>query len=282
MPPDDAPAATGPWPAPPGHIPAELLQHEAARHARDVGEREIAEDGGGQERWLSAFQNTSHSPASRLSTVIRPVTGRHDVVEADIEPARPADPAELGVEQQQADQARARRPASNSRAASQHADHLVLPAAAMGRGQHAQRHAEDDADEQRRAVASSSVAGKTRSRSCSTGCAVMTRDCRNRRAAPSSGSARTARGAAGRGRSRRAPGHRSRREALSPTMASTGSIGITRPMKKVTQVSPRKVSATENSSSQRRDGWAPARRRTPSVGRVDAPPAAAAHGVDGS
>src|SRR5216684_3255158 len=29
-------------------------------------------------------------------------------------------------------------------------------------------------------------------------------------------------------------------------MASTGSIGITRPMKKVTQVSPRKVSATEN------------------------------------
>src|SRR5215212_4038167 len=29
-------------------------------------------------------------------------------------------------------------------------------------------------------------------------------------------------------------------------MASTGSIGITRPMKKVTQVSPRKVSATES------------------------------------
>src|SRR5260370_10553131 len=29
-------------------------------------------------------------------------------------------------------------------------------------------------------------------------------------------------------------------------MASTGSIGITRPMKKVTQVSPRKVSTTEN------------------------------------
>src|ERR1700730_19450755 len=29
-------------------------------------------------------------------------------------------------------------------------------------------------------------------------------------------------------------------------MASTGSIGITRPMKKVTQVSPRKVSPTEN------------------------------------
>src|SRR4029077_19107687 len=29
-------------------------------------------------------------------------------------------------------------------------------------------------------------------------------------------------------------------------MASTGSMGITRPMKKVTQVSPRKVSTTEN------------------------------------
>src|SRR5471032_492992 len=29
-------------------------------------------------------------------------------------------------------------------------------------------------------------------------------------------------------------------------MASTGSIGMTRPMKKVTQVSPRKVSPTEN------------------------------------
>src|SRR5271157_3705226 len=36
------------------------------------------------------------------------------------------------------------------------------------------------------------------------------------------------------------------REALSPTMASTGSIGMMRPMKKVTQVSPRKVSATED------------------------------------
>ncbi len=32
-------------------------------------------------------------------------------------------------------------------------------------------------------------------------------------------------------------------------MASTGSIGMTRPMKKVTQVRPRKVSATENSTS---------------------------------
>src|SRR5713226_4354174 len=31
-------------------------------------------------------------------------------------------------------------------------------------------------------------------------------------------------------------------------MASTGSIGMTRPMKKVTQVRPRKVSATEKSS----------------------------------
>ena len=30
-------------------------------------------------------------------------------------------------------------------------------------------------------------------------------------------------------------------------MASTGSIGMMRPMRKVTQVSPRKVSATENS-----------------------------------
>src|SRR5262245_27755699 len=44
-------------------------------------------------------------------------------------------------------------------------------------------------------------------------------------------------------------------------MASTGSIGTTRPIKKVTQVNPRKVSATENSRlTTRRMG--PARHRT--------------------
>ena len=48
-------------------------------------------------------------------------------------------------------------------------------------------------------------------------------------------------------------------------MASTGSIGMTRPMKKVTQVSPRNVSATENSTLMTRR-MGPARRRTHSSG----------------
>src|SRR5580704_17167511 len=55
-------------------------------------------------------------------------------------------------------------------------------------------------------------------------------------------------------------------EALSPTMASTGSIGITRPMKKVTQVRPRKVRRTDQSKRQtRRTGPATRRAHSPSV-----------------
>ena len=52
-------------------------------------------------------------------------------------------------------------------------------------------------------------------------------------------------------------------------MASTGSIGMTRPMKKVTQVSPRKVSATENSRLWR-DRMGPASRAGPIRQRADA------------
>ena len=62
-------------------------------------------------------------------------------------------------------------------------------------------------------------------------------------------------------------------------MASTGSIGMMRPMKKVTQVSPRKVSATENSRLMTRR-MGPAMRRTHSLG-ADAAAVAALTG-DGS
>src|SRR5271167_4919529 len=48
-------------------------------------------------------------------------------------------------------------------------------------------------------------------------------------------------------------------------MASTGSIGMMRPMKKVTQVSPRNVSATENTRLMTRR-MGPASRRTHSLG----------------
>ncbi len=104
--------------------------------------------------------------------MISPVTVGHDVVIAHVEPAWPLDPAELGVEHQQPDQPE---PEHRHRIAEQRAepDHLVLPAAAMGGGDDAERNAEHDADDERQ-ERQLEVAGKTRSMSCSTGCEVMT------------------------------------------------------------------------------------------------------------
>ena len=127
----------------------QLPQHEAARHARHVGEREVAENGGGQQQVRDCVPE--HVVFTGQQAVDRDHAGHraHDVVEPDIQPARPADPAERGIEQQQADQAQPEHRHGIAEQGQQ-ADHLVLPAAAMGRGQHAHRHADHHADEQGR------------------------------------------------------------------------------------------------------------------------------------
>ena len=126
----------------------ELTEHEAARHARDIGEREIAQDGGGQHEM--AERVPEHVALAGDQAVDGDQAGdrRHDVVVGDVEAPRTLDPAELGVEQQQPDQPE---PEHRHRIAEQRAeaDHLVLPAPAMGGGDHAERHAEHHADEQR-------------------------------------------------------------------------------------------------------------------------------------
>ena len=166
-----------------------------------------------------------------------------DVVERHIQPARCPDPTEPGVEQQQADQPQPEHRHGIAEQADE-ADRLVLPAAAMGRGQHAHRHADDHADEQGqrrqfqrgREYLQQVVQHGARGDDGIAEIAVQ----HLHQVAPvlhGHGQVEPDLGAhprIGLGR------------ALSPTMASTGSIGITRPMKKVTQVSPRKVSATES------------------------------------
>ena len=75
-----------------------------------------------------------------------PVTGVTRSRIGHVDAAGPRDPAELGVEDQEAHQARARRSAPNSRQA-EHPDDLVDEAAALHGREHAERNAEQDADQ---------------------------------------------------------------------------------------------------------------------------------------
>ena len=109
-------------------------------------------------------------------------------------------------------------------------------AALIDRGEDAERHAEQRCRSAMPSVASSSVAGKTRAMSSSDRLGGQHRACRNRRAATLPQiDRRTARQSGWSSpSSTRAPCHRRAAGARSPTTASTGSIGMTRPITKVT------------------------------------------------
>ena len=126
----------------------QLPEHEAARHARDIGERQIAEDRGGQDEVAERVPEHLVLAGDQAVDGDQPGDHGHDVVIAHVEPAWPLDPAELGVEHQQPDEPE---PEHRHRIADQRAepDHLVLPAASMRGGDHAERNAEHDADDQR-------------------------------------------------------------------------------------------------------------------------------------
>ena len=126
----------------------ELTEHEAARHARHIGQREIAEDGSGQHEVAERVPEHVALAGDQAVDGDQAGDGRHDVVVGHVEAPRTLDPAELGVKQQQPDQPE---PEHRHRIAEQRAeaDHLVLPATAMGGGDHAERHAEHRAHEQR-------------------------------------------------------------------------------------------------------------------------------------
>ncbi len=67
----------------------ELLQHEAARHAADIGDRVIAEERARQDDMGERARGTRPSrPAIAESTSSRPVTGVDHAFVEDVDPAR--------------------------------------------------------------------------------------------------------------------------------------------------------------------------------------------------
>ncbi len=126
----------------------ELLDHEAARHARDIGEREVAEQRCGQDQVVDGVPEDVPFAGERGIDQQHAGQGLDQAVVEHIEPARPGDEIELGVEDQQADQAE---PEHRHRVADQaeQADRVVDQATLVDRGQHAHGHAEQHAQERR-------------------------------------------------------------------------------------------------------------------------------------
>ena len=96
----------------------ELVEHEAARHARDIGEAEEAEHRGRQHQMPERVpEDVRDRPRAGCRSAAGRCTGGTSAVIEDVDAAGPADPSQLGVEDQRARPGRARRPAWNSRAA---------------------------------------------------------------------------------------------------------------------------------------------------------------------
>jgi len=83
---------------------AELVDHEAARHAGDVGEREIAENTGRKDQMSEGI--AEHVPFALQGAVDQDDPGmpRHDILIGDIEAARPCHPVQLAVEDEETDE----------------------------------------------------------------------------------------------------------------------------------------------------------------------------------
>ena len=97
-------------------------------------------------RWLKALPKISHSPSIAESMRMTPVRVRDDVLVEDVEPPGAGDPAELAVEDEEADEAE---PEHRHRIAEEpdDADDVVGPASLAGAGQNARRNADQHADD---------------------------------------------------------------------------------------------------------------------------------------
>ena len=91
-------------------------QHQAARHARDIGQRQIARGASaGRTRCCTPFQNTSLSPAISASTSTNAGHIRHVAVDRTRRAAPAPRPSRAGRRTPGARRGRARTPARNSR-----------------------------------------------------------------------------------------------------------------------------------------------------------------------
>ena len=119
---------------------AELVQHEGARHAADVGKREIAEQRSGQDDVPEEVPDDGPFPLQDGVDQVEARVRREGIFVDDVHPAGIGDPAELGVEQHQCQQPE---PEDRHGIADKpdHPHHLVGDAAALDGGQDAERDA---------------------------------------------------------------------------------------------------------------------------------------------
>ncbi|MNY13254.1 hypothetical protein D3C86_1463830 [compost metagenome] len=126
----------------------QLFEHEAAGHAADVGDRVQAEDQRGQddvpERAGKGLPVTRQCRVDQQQA--RDV--RHHAVVGQVDPPCPTGPTQPGVEHQQAHHA----DPENRRGVTEQGDHpchMVAQAALVAGGDHTQRQADEDAEQDR-------------------------------------------------------------------------------------------------------------------------------------
>ena len=124
---------------------AQLLQHETAGHAADIGDGVVAEDGRRQDDVRQRIAENLEIPCDQAVDQDHAGYVRHHILEEDIEPSRPADPAKHAVEHQQADQAEPEDRHGIPEEA-QHADDLIRPAALVDCGDDTHGDTENDAE----------------------------------------------------------------------------------------------------------------------------------------
>ncbi|EGE57244.1 hypothetical protein RHECNPAF_4460014 [Rhizobium etli CNPAF512] len=124
----------------------QLVQHEAAGHAANIGEREITEQRGGQDD--VAEDVVEHVPLPLPGAVEQIKTGdrRERIFEDDVDAAGKGHPAQLRIEDDERNQ---RQPEDRHRITDQADDahHLVGDAAAAHGGENAERHTDAGADQ---------------------------------------------------------------------------------------------------------------------------------------
>ena len=124
-----------------------LLEHEAARHAADIGHRIIAEDRAGQDDVVE--RAAEHVPLLLDGGVDQQKAGdrRHQPLVEHVDATRGANPVQLGVEEEQRHQAE---PEDRDRMAGSPIEprHMIDELAAIDGSGDAERNAEADADDQ--------------------------------------------------------------------------------------------------------------------------------------
>lgn len=124
----------------------ELLQHEGAGHAADVGEAEIAEDGGRQDEMGKRVAENHPIPGQGAVDEDDAGCRFQDAFVENVQPPRAGHPVELAVEEHQPHEPQ---PEDRHGIAEKahHPEDAVGPPPLVDGGGHAHGHAEDDADE---------------------------------------------------------------------------------------------------------------------------------------